>query len=199
MRSNRKFKILVGIAITIVMLFGFALIVSNDQILDAITPTSNRHSGGLRVYRAMETHVQRHGTSEVTLEELTNFDWEYVVLFGQATTRESISEIIGIEYTGRAGIDTAVIIFIKNNSIIYYETHSWTTQGFGDLRTPLLRVAFSSWRREKIQTQPEYRFFRPDSIFRVGYHEADGNRNSRRANSFHWIHDSGIGNEVIWD
>jgi len=150
------------------------------------------YSGGLRVYRAVKSHVQRHGASEITLGELANFEWEHAFLF-RGASRQSINEVTGADYIGKVGTDTAVIIFTKNDIIVYYETHSFTIGRFGDTQPPRLLMAFSTWRLEQIHDHSEYQRFDRDDVFRVGYRDY-----GFRHRNFYWLHDVGPENEIRW-
>ena len=129
-----------------------------------------------------------------------DFEWDYAFVFitgEDMLTLTEISRIIGSDYTGRISQDTCGMVFLNDGEIIYYETHTFTPIGFGDVMPPRILINFSPMLREEIGLQTRYSFFRPDDIFRIGHHEAGGNRNSRRINSYYWIYNVSLGNETI--
>ena len=194
MSSKAKFRIFIGILIALTVVLIFAFIVYTDQVLDALTLPSDRHSGGLRIYRAVRNHVRTHGTSEVTLGELTNFEWDYALVFttgASVLTRSDISKMIGCDFSGMISPDTCGILFIYNNEIVYYETHTFTTRNFGDTMPPRLIIGFSLFLREEIGLQTRYSIFGRSDAFLAGINEASSHK-------YHWMHDVGNGDVIRW-
>jgi len=108
-----------------------------------------------QLYRALRNHVREHGESTVTLDELTDFDWNKAVFFSYSNPRE-IYEASGVIFT-RTDL-TRGVLFIQDGVIVYYEIFPQRPRGFIDLHP--IRI-FLYYERS-------VRIFEQDDVFDVG-------------------------------
>ena len=57
------------------------------------------------------------GTCEINLKELTDFEWDKIILYQISTSKHSIENALGFEFKETKDFDSG-IIFVKNNKII---------------------------------------------------------------------------------
>ena len=86
--------------------------------------------GNEKLYRAVRSHVRKHGESAVTLGEFMDFDWEQALYF-EYTSPPSIYEAIGVNFTGS---DLTIgFLFVNDGEIVYYEYFPQRSSGWIDL------------------------------------------------------------------
>ena len=118
-----------------------------------------------RLYRAVRSHVQEHGASEVTLGELMPFEWDQAVFFHHGASPVRIYEVSGLTFGQVAFVEIGVI-FAIDGEIVYYEFFPLRSQG----------IDLFAYRFVMGNLGTSVRVFSRDDIFRVG-------RNER----LHWI------------
>ena len=188
---SAKIKLLAIVVIALSAVLVFMFTAFGDQLLDALTSPSTRHSGGLRLYRSIRDYVRVNGNSEITLGELMDFEWEYALIFTTGLSmlsQSDVSSLVGCDFSGMINTDTCGILFINDKKIVYFETHTFTTRNFGDTVPPRLIIGFSPYLREEIGLETRHYFFERNDIFLVGINERSPHR-------YHWIRD--IGNAVV--
>jgi hypothetical protein len=86
-------------------------------------------SGGSRNRRlrnAVQRHYREHGISYVTLDDLTNFDWDMAMYF-RNTNSLFTYETLGVDFF-KTDL-TIGILFINDGELVYYELFPQTWRG----------------------------------------------------------------------
>jgi len=126
-----------------------ALLFSQILPLDA----QHRELARDRLYRAVQGHVREHGESEVALGELVDFEWDKALIFSgyftnRATIDEAINSILGVNFPGRidrmrGGRMIGGVIFVRDDAIVYYETHTYVRRGMMNWSAPRLSISMT--------------------------------------------------------
>ena len=83
-----------------------------------LTSCKNNNSIELKIIKK----IKSCGTCKINLNEVTDFTWDKVYIFYNATPIEEIEKAIGCKYDNYKEFSRPWI-FIKNNTIIYYENN----------------------------------------------------------------------------
>ncbi len=83
-----------------------------------------------RVIKAVQINCSDSKKCQISIDKLTNFEWQKMYIFGQITTQDEISDAIGFEYNGTlVPEDENRIIFCSNNKVTQEDTWSYKTSG----------------------------------------------------------------------
>jgi len=117
--------------------------------------------GNEQLYLAVRSHMREHGESIITLDDLTNFDWQQALYFDY-THPGHIYKSIEVNVVNVVETDlTRGILFVNNGEIVYYEY--FPQRGIGIDIHP---VRFSMQNVEQ-----GTRIFERDDVFIVGVTE----------------------------
>jgi len=114
------------------------------------------HFNSTQLQRAVQNHYRRHGVSYITLEELTDFEWDRAVYFRRVPHWywSLAYDAVGERFSGAVS-ERIGIVFSNGDEIVYYEFFPETWVGMN------YRMHFD------ISTDGILHIFKPDDVFRV--------------------------------
>lgn len=105
-----------------------------------------------------DKHCQDMNVVDVTLSELTDFDWDEALVYSLLMSSKEIEDALGIEYNRPLDLSSG-IIFIKNKQIVYEERFIEEYDGIDPAQSNF------SVRACKSKNNPKVRIFSPDDVF----------------------------------
>jgi hypothetical protein len=107
-----------------------------------------------------------NGSVYVALSDLTSFEWEKVYIFENRRNPQFIEEIIGIKYDESLDLVSVVIIFIRNNEIVYDE---FIYLDFDGKSRFYVYINFGIEHENRVN----YRVFDNNAVFEIGREESE--------------------------
>lgn len=72
------------------------------------------------IIRTIDNECDQNNTCTVSMKDITDFDWDRMVVFGLGSSNSEISEALGVEYRELRDLMSGMV-FVYNNKIVYQE------------------------------------------------------------------------------
>ncbi|UKS27384.1 hypothetical protein LOZ80_00050 [Paenibacillus sp. HWE-109] len=73
-----------------------------------------------KIIKEIDGECGENGTCTISIKEVTDFEWDRMVIFQIGSSKSEISKALGIEYSGPTDMMTGMI-FVKDNKIVHEE------------------------------------------------------------------------------